>query len=228
MLRRNILLRFGLVCIVMFFAWQFYDKIEIPSCTVMQEEMRRFGAWGPILLIALYILGAVSFIPGTLLTLLAGSLFGFWLGTAVVIVGLSLGSYLAFLLGRYLLREPLSQCMQKQAWVERLKDGLETNGFRFIVVARLVPLFPFNALNFTCGLLPLKGRDYFLGSFLGMLPGTMAYVYAGAAGCRLIDPLLKGELHWQDYPPEAVGVLVAVSILLVITFVTPWLLRRKF
>lgn len=227
MLRRNILLRIGLVGFLAFIAWYFYDQIHIPSCSAMQEEMRRFGAWGPILLVIVYVLGTVSFIPGTLLTLLAGSMFGFWLGSTVVIVGLSLGAYLAFLLGRYLLREPLSHWMQKQAWVERLKKGLETNGFRFIVVARLVPLFPFNALNFACGALPLRSRDYIFGSFLGMLPGTMAYVYAGAAGCRLIDPLLRGELTWKDYPPEAIGVLIAVSILLTLAFVTPWILGRK-
>lgn len=225
--KRHTILRLLLAAFVALLAWQIYDKVNIPSCLTLQEEVRKLGAWGPVILVLIYILGTVSFVPGTLLTLLAGSMFGFWLGTAVVIVGLSLGSYLAFLMGRYLLRDPLSQWMQNQTWTGRLKSGLEETGLRFIIVARLVPLFPFNAFNLACGVLPLSGKDYLLGSFIGMLPGTMAYVYAGAAGCRLIDPLLRGELQWRDYPPEALGALVAVSILLAMAIVIPWVMHRR-
>lgn len=227
MLKRSIVWRLSLVALLVLVAWQLYGRIDIPNCLTLQAETRKLGAWGPVIFVLLYVLGTVSFIPGTLLTLLAGSMFGFWLGTTVVIVGLTLGSYVAFLLGRYLLRDPLTQWMQKQTWTARLQSGLEGNGFRFMIVARLVPLFPFNAFNLTCGVLPLSNRDYLLGSFLGMLPGTMAYVYAGAAGCRLIDPLLRGELHWKDYPQEAVGALIAVSIILAMAIVTPWFLRRR-
>lgn len=227
MLKRSIFWRLVLVVFLVVVGWQLYDRINIPNCLTLQAEARKLGAWGPIIFVLLYVLGTVSFVPGTLLTLLAGSMFGFWLGTVVVIVGLTLGSYIAFLMGRYLLKDPLTHWMQKQTWTVRLKSGLEENGLRFMIVARLVPIFPFNAFNLTCGVLPLSNRDYLLGSFLGMLPGTMAYVYAGAAGCRLIDPLLRGELRWEDYPPEAVGALVAVSAILAMAVVTPWLLRRR-
>lgn len=146
----------------------------------LEGWIRGAGAGAPLLFMAVYALGTLLFLPGSALTLAGGALFGPVLGTLYNLTGATIGATLAFLAARYL----------GAAWVERkagarlqrLNRGVEAEGWRFVAFVRLVPLFPFNLLNYALGLTRIRLGTYVLASYLFMLPGAVAYTYLGYAG----------------------------------------------
>jgi uncharacterized membrane protein YdjX (TVP38/TMEM64 family) len=142
------------------------------------------GAAGPLLFILIYAAGTVVFLPGSVLTLAGGALFGPVLGTLYNLIGATIGSTLAFLIARYL----ASDWVERKAGgrLKRLKEGVEQEGWRFVAFVRLVPLFPYNLLNYALGLTRLRLSHYIIASFLFMLPGAFAYTYLGYAGREAI------------------------------------------
>ena len=150
------------------------------DAAALEQWVRDAGMAGPVVFMLVYVLGTVLFLPGSVLTLAGGALFGPVLGTFYNLTGATLGATLAFLLARYIASE----------WVERktggrlkqLKEGVEGEGWRFVAFVRLVPLFPFNLLNYALGLTRVKLSHYIIASYLCMLPGAIAYTYLGYAG----------------------------------------------
>lgn len=138
------------------------------------------GAAGPLLFMAIYALATVLFLPGSVLTLAGGALFGPVLGTFYNLTGATIGAGLAFLIARYL----TSGWVKKKTGgrLQQLKKGVEDEGWRFVAFVRLVPLFPFNLLNYALGLTRLKFSHYVIASYVFMLPGAFAYTYLGYAG----------------------------------------------
>jgi uncharacterized membrane protein YdjX (TVP38/TMEM64 family)/rhodanese-related sulfurtransferase len=144
------------------------------------RQVGELGALAWLAFMIFYALATVLFLPGSILTLAGGSLFGPVLGTFVNLTGATLGATLAFLLSRYLASD----------WVERktggrlkqLKDGVEGEGWRFVAFVRLVPLFPFNLLNYALGLTRIRLLHYLIATYVCMLPGAIAYTYLGYAG----------------------------------------------
>ena len=138
------------------------------------------GAAGPLLFIGLYAAATVLFLPGSVLTLAGGALFGPLWGTLYNLTGATLGAVLAFLIARYLAAD----------WVQdraggvgkRLVQGVEAEGWRFVAFTRLVPLFPFNILNYALGLTRIPFLHYLIATYLCMLPGALAYTWLGYAG----------------------------------------------
>lgn len=143
----------------------------------------------PVLLILAKVLGAVLFLPGTPLTLLAGGLLGTFWGTIVSLIGNILGAAAAFFIARYFLRgivkeKVLSKYPKLKAYEEKFfKDGLRT-----VLFLRLVPLFPFNALNYALGVTRVSAKDYIIGTSVGIIPGTLAYTYFGES-LAMLSPL---------------------------------------
>lgn len=190
-----------------------FRSLELPSCASINTWIAGLGLIAPIAFFLIYVTATIAFIPGLIVTVLAGVAFGPWWGTALVSISSVTGATLAFLISRYVARESVEGFLSKQAWFGKFRSGLEDSGFNFVLFVRLVPLFPFNGLNYACGLVPLKLRDYVLGSFLGMLPGTFAYVYAGnAVGCALIDSKagLPPEVQFRLF--VAIGLLATLSV----------------
>lgn len=194
-------------------------QLSIPECSVIQAKIQEWGNLAPVVFFFIYVIATVAFIPGTIVTLMAGLAFGAVWGTVIVALAANTGAILAFLIARYVARDAVEGMLKKQAWFEKFKSSIEANGFSFMLFVRVVPLFPFNGLNYACGLVPLKLRDFVLGSVIGMLPGTFAYVYLGETGCKLIDPVIKGE-GLTALPPDvrnslfiAIGLLVGLSLL---------------
>ncbi len=138
------------------------------------------GPAGPILFMLAYALGAVFFLPGSALTLAGGALFGPVWGTLYNLTGATLGATLAFLTARYL----ASDWVEKKTGgrLKQLKEGVEGEGWRFVAFVRLVPLFPFNLLNYALGLTRIRLSHYVLATYVCMLPGALAYTYLGYAG----------------------------------------------
>jgi uncharacterized membrane protein YdjX (TVP38/TMEM64 family)/rhodanese-related sulfurtransferase len=159
----------------------FRDHLD---ASALQQWMQGAGAAGPIVFMFVYALATVLILPGSVLTLAGGALFGPVFGTLYNLTGATMGATLAFLVARYLASE----------WVERktggrlkqLKEGVEGEGWRFVAFVRLVPLFPFNLLNYALGLTRIKFWHYVIASYICMLPGAMAYTYLGYAGSEAI------------------------------------------
>ncbi|MFQ5918053.1 MAG: TVP38/TMEM64 family protein, partial [Candidatus Binatia bacterium] len=147
---------------------------------LMVEQIRALGPWGPVAYIILYLIAPPLFIPGSAITLAGGALFGPFWGTLYTIFGATGGASLAFLIGRYLAGDWVEN--KAKGIMKRLKDGVEKEGWRFVAFTRLVPLFPFNVLNYAFGLTKIRFFHYVVASFFCMLPGAAAYTFIGYAG----------------------------------------------
>jgi uncharacterized membrane protein YdjX (TVP38/TMEM64 family) len=136
------------------------------------------GAWGPIAFIAGYVVASIAFIPGSVLTLAAGAIFGVARGTAIVFVGAVLGSSAAFLIARYAARGAIERKVAGDPRFAAVDRAIAREGRRIVLLLRLSPVFPFNVLNYGLGLTRVRYLDYLIAS-VGMLPGTLLYVYTG-------------------------------------------------
>jgi uncharacterized membrane protein YdjX (TVP38/TMEM64 family) len=139
------------------------------------------GYWGPIFVVGFYILACVFLIPGTLITLAAGFLFGVLGGFITVSVGSTLGASVAFLVGRYLLRGWVEKRLATHPKLRAVDQAVGDKGLKIVILTRLSPAFPipFILMNYGYGLTRVKFWKYMLGSWLGMMPGTLLYVYIG-------------------------------------------------
>lgn len=181
----------------------------------LERWVNQAGAAGPWLFMLIYAAGTVLFLPGSVLTLAGGALFGPAWGTLYNLSGATLGAALAFLLARYL----------AGPWVERrtggrlqqLRQGVDEEGWRFVAFVRLVPLFPFNLLNYALGLTRIRFWHYVVASYVCMLPGALAYTYLGYAGREAVT---GGEGMIEKG-------LLALALLAVVAFVPRFIQRLR-
>jgi uncharacterized membrane protein YdjX (TVP38/TMEM64 family) len=186
------------------------------------------GPWGPVFFIVLYILATVLFLPGLIPTMAAGLLFGVLQGTLLVSISSISGATLAFLIGRYLARDWVAGKIQGNSKFEAIDVAVAQEGWKIVGLTRLSPVFPFNLLNYTFGLTQVSLKDYFLASWIGMLPGTLMYVYIGSLAGDLAT-LGSGErsrtpAEWALY---GVGLIATVVLTLYITRIAQRALSRK-
>ena len=176
------------------------------------------GPWGPVCVIGLYIVTCLLFIPGSLLTLGAGFLFGVLWGTVTVSIGSTLGATAAFLVGRTLARGWIEQKVVSNPKFQAIDRAVGSQGFKVVLLARLSPLFPFNLLNFAFGLTSVSLPRYVSASWIGMLPGTLMYVYLGSAAKSLAD-LAAGKVEggWEQRVLFGVGLVVTVIVTVFVT-----------
>ncbi len=149
-------------------------------------------AW-PIYIVG-YIIATVLVIPGSLLTLAAGFLFGLPLGVALVSLGSVLGAGAAFLTGRFFARDWVATKIQQQPRFAALDAAVGRRGFLIVFLTRLSPVFPFNLINYVYGLTGVTFRDYFFATWIGMLPVTVLYVYIGSAAKNLAE-IFAGDVE---------------------------------
>jgi uncharacterized membrane protein YdjX (TVP38/TMEM64 family) len=147
------------------------------------------GEGSALLFLALYVLATVCLVPGLILTLAAGAIFGLARGVALVSAGSVLGASAAFFIGRTFAREWTQQRIAAWPRFRALDGALAERGFSIVLLTRLSPLFPFNLLNYAYGVTAVRARDYVVASWLGMLPATVLYVYAGSAATNLAQAL---------------------------------------
>lgn len=142
------------------------------------DGIRRLGVLAPLVFITIYAVATVAFVPGTVLTLAGGAVFGVVFGTVYVFTGAVLGTIGAFLVARHIARPTVARRIANDARFERIDRAIARRGVRIVVLLRLSPVIPFNMLNYALGLTRVRLRDYVIAS-VGMLPGTIAYVYSG-------------------------------------------------
>ncbi len=178
----------------------------------------KLGTGGYIIFIFIYILASVLIIPGSLLTLGAGAIFGVIKGSILVSVGSTLAATTAFLIGRYLTRGWVAGQIEKYPKFKAIDEAVAKEGWKIIGLTRLSPIFPFVFLNYAFGITKVSVRDYILASWIGMMPGTLMYVYIGSligdiaklgAGGREKTPL-----EWGLY---GVGLIATVAVTVYVT-----------
>ena len=162
--------------------------------------VKGLGSVGAIAFISIYIIATVALVPGSILTLGAGLIFGVVWGSVYVLIGAVIGETCAFLLGRYLLRDWIEQKIAHNPTFTDLDRALNQEGLKIILLTRLSPIFPFNLLNYAFGITGISLKDYFLGS-IGMIPMTIAYVYFGSLAGDLAtigdaSQLANPQLQW--------------------------------
>jgi uncharacterized membrane protein YdjX (TVP38/TMEM64 family) len=148
--------------------------------TALAERARRTGGVGVALFFVTYVAATVLFLPGSLLTLAAGFAYGPVWGLALASPASVAGASCAFLLGRTLLRDWAAKKVSRSTRARAIDAAVEREGFKIVLLLRLSPLFPFNALNYALSLTRVRFGTYVLASFIGMLPGTALYVYLGS------------------------------------------------
>jgi uncharacterized membrane protein YdjX (TVP38/TMEM64 family) len=187
------------------------------------DWIRGLGVWGPVLFILIYIAACVFFIPGSVLTLGAGALFGVVKGSIYTSIGATLGASAAFLVGRYLARDWIAKKIAGNARFAAIDKAVADEGWKIVGLTRLVPVFPFTLLNYAFGLTRVSFRDYFFATWIGTMPGTIMYVYLGSIANAASNPT-RTPAQWALF---GVGLLAAVAVTVVITRIAKKALGRK-
>lgn len=186
------------------------------------------GAIGPVVYVGMYILVCVLVIPGSILTLGAGAVFGVVRGTVFTAIGATAGATVAFLLGRTLLRDWIARKVQSSPRLAAVDEAVEHEGWRLVFLLRLSPLVPFSISNYVYGLTKVRTPHYVLASFVGMLPGILLYSYIGSLVRRLAELGSSGggtsPAEWALY---AVGLAATVVATARVTIVARRALARK-
>ena len=177
----------------------------------------RGNAWAAPIFVGVYAVATALAVPGTILTLAGGAVFGFWWGTLYNFVAANIGANAAFLVARSLGGDAVRRLIGKESRVLNKVDGIvEKHGFQGLLTLRLIPLVPFNALNFGSGLMALKWRTYAIATLVGILPGTAIYTF-------FADALLQGS---QEASRDALARLLVAGGLLVLLSFLPAILRK--
>jgi uncharacterized membrane protein YdjX (TVP38/TMEM64 family) len=176
------------------------------------------GIWGPTLFIVGYAVAVVGLVPGSLLTLSGGAIFGLARGTAYVFMAAVLGSAGAFLISRYVARSTVERRIAGNPRFEAIDHAVAEQALKIVFLLRLSPAFPFSLLNYGLGLTQMRFRDYILAS-VGMLPGTLLYVYYGKLAGD-VAALAGGVAVEKDAGYYIVLGVGLVATIVVTTFVT--------
>lgn len=187
------------------------DKINPEE---LREQISSFGIIAPLIFIAVYMIAPAFMLPGLPITIAGGVMFGPLWGVVYVSIGATVGATIAFFIGRYMGRDFIMDKLKNSEKLKELDDQVNTKGWKIVAITRLIPLFPFNLLNYAFGLTSIKARDYIWASFVFMLPGIAAYVIFSSS---LLD-ILKGNISIE---------FVVGLILLIIVSLIP-LVRKKW
>jgi uncharacterized membrane protein YdjX (TVP38/TMEM64 family) len=182
----------------------YYHSALIAQLEVFTHWVDTLGAVGPLVFVVGYALATVMFVPASLLTVAAGATFGLLLGTVYVFAGASLGACSAFLLSRSFARQAIERRLSGNARFAAIDRAVSAEGRKIVFLLRLSPVFPFSLLNYALGLTRVRFADYAL-ACLGMLPGTILYVYLGS----VVTGVAAG---WRIFVGLAVTAVVVVLI----------------
>lgn len=192
------------------------------------DGFKNFGIRGALLFVLAYVMATVSFVPGSLLTLGAGAIFGVWFGSVVVSAGSTIGAACAFLTGRYFARDWVAKKIAGNEKFKAVDDAVAADGFKMTLLVRLSPVFPFNLINYAFGLTKVRFRDYVLASWIGMMPGTVMYVYLGSLAGDLASLGMgrrsKTPAEWLIY---GIGLLATIAVTVYVTRIAKKALRLK-
>ena len=181
----------------------------------LKEWVESLGIWGPVALAGIYVIATILFVPGTILTLVAGGVFGLVVGFITVSIASTMGAALAFLISRYFARDKVSEMAKDSRHFDAMDKAIEEGGWKVVGLLRLSPAIPFNIQNYLYGLTKVKFWEYVLTSWIAMMPGTFMYVYLGhVSGAALGGDREKSLGEWVLM---GVGLLATVAVTVYVT-----------
>jgi len=183
------------------------------------QKVESLGYWGVVVFIFGYAVAVVSFVPGSLLTMAAGTVFGLGQGIMYVFVAATLGSTAAFFVSRSVARAMIEKKLRHNIKFAAIDKAIAAHGLKIVLLLRLSPAFPFTLLNYALGLTKVRFRDYFIAS-IGMLPGTILYVYYGKLAGD-VAMLIGSEAVEKD-----IGYYIVLGLGLVATIVVTIVVAR--
>ncbi|MBO9999630.1 MAG: TVP38/TMEM64 family protein [Cyanobacteria bacterium SID2] len=195
------------------------------------QQIQDLGALGVGAFILLYIVATVAFLPGSILTLGAGVVFGVVSGSVYVFFGATIGATLAFLVGRYIARDWVAKKIAGSVKFAAIDNAVGREGFKIVLLTRLSPIFPFNLLNYAYGITSVSLKDYVLAS-VGMIPGTIMYVYIGSLAGSLAT-IGTGEATSDPQAAivqrviQIVGFIATVAVVLFVTRIARNILTQE-
>ncbi|MGJ5672805.1 MAG: TVP38/TMEM64 family protein [Nostochopsis sp.] len=210
------------------------ETVKIPGFNP-QEWLRNALQWidslgtvGAIAFIALYIIATIAFLPGSILTLGAGVVFGVIWGSIYVFIGATLGAIAAFLVGRYLARSWVATKIADNKKFAAIDHAVGREGFKIVLLTRLSPIFPFNLLNYAFGVTEVSLKDYFIGS-VGMIPGTIMYVYIGslAGNLAMIGTQTQPTNPTVQWAIRIIGFIATVAVTIYVTRIAKKALEQE-
>ncbi len=193
------------------------EYISLDGLKRLRGWIDGFGPIAPIVFIALYAAATLAFLPGTPLSLLAGLVFGPVLGTLWVVIGATIGATLAFLVGRYAARGLVKGWTANNERIRKLDEGVEKQGWRMLLITRLVPLFPFNLQNFAYGLTRIGLGVYVLLTAICIIPGAAVYAFAGGSLANAQADLTRTFVYLG----------IAAVLFVIISLIPGWLRERN-
>lgn len=195
----------------------------------LRDQVLRFdtffaglGAWAPLAFVAIWILVSVFLLPGLPVSIVGGLVFGALWGSVWTTVGANLGAASAFLIGRYAARGMVARWVGRSRVLQRIDRGVESQGWRMLMLTRLVPVFPFNLQNYAYGLTGIRFSTYVLVTLPCMLPGTIAYNFAAGSAREVI----LGGGRPETLERSLLYLAVAAVAFVLLSFIPGWVGRR--
>jgi len=209
----------GLV-VFLIVASRFLDIRELVQTSLHWVES--LGILAPIMFILIYNLATVLFIPGSLLTLKGGCLFGVVLGSIYVTIAAMFGAICAFLIGRYFSRDWVCQQIEHHPKFKAINQAVKQEGWKIVLLTRLSPIFPFNLLNYLFGVTQVSIKDYVLGS-IGMIPATVVYVYIGSlasdlATANMMNQPITQETEIAKLVIRSIGLVATIAVTVYLSY----------
>lgn len=191
-----------------------FDLITVKNIDTLDAWFKGFGIWAPLLFIGIWIVACVFFLPGLPIAIVGGLVFGAVWGTVYSSVGSTIGATAAFLVGRYAARGMVEGLVAKNAVLRKIDEGVRQQGWRMLMITRLVPLFPFNAQNYVYGLTRISLPTYVIVSFVCMLPGCIAFNFAA------------GSVRTGQFGKFFLYLAVAAVFFVLLSLIPSWLKKR--
>ena len=215
-----------LVAILLIALFRYFHVSEVLKQSL--DWISSLGPWAPLIFIMVYIFACVFFIPGSILTLGAGVIFGVVKGSLIVSIAATLGATAAFLVGRYFIREAIAKKIEGNPKFKAVDEAVAKEGWKIVGLIRLSPIFPFNLSNYAFGLTQVSLRDYFFASWIGMIPGTLMYVYIGSLAGSLAtlgtEKHVRTPAEWALY---GVGLAATVTVTIFVTRIAKKALQSR-
>ena len=194
-----------LIGIFIIYKLDLISELTLENVPSLKERFLSLGWLAFFAYFSLYVLVCLFSLPATPLTILGGALFGSILGTIYTVVSASAGLALSFLISRYALKNIMLEKLSSSKSFIKIYDGVEKQGFRILMITRLVPIFPFALQNYIYGLTNIKFLTYWALSTLFIIPGTSAYTFSAGA-------VLSGEFSTKNLIYLGIGALCFVIV----------------
>lgn len=213
---RPVLLVLALVAVIVVVrATGLTNYLSLDNLARLRDYVEDFGPAAPLVFIVGYAVATVAFLPGTPLTLLAGLAFGPVMGAIYAVTGATIGLTLAFLVARYAARGLVASWVEENERMKRLDTEVGRQGWRILLITRLVPIFPFNLQNYAYGLTRIRLVTYILISAICIIPATLVYTFAG------------GSITSGDLTRTFVYLGIAAVFFVILSLIPGWFRKRR-